>query len=83
MDNKQTWPFTGIRPKLASKILSNENVNYKNITHATNGFEIHEMGTLKVLKLVEKLTIRKASGLDNIPVRLLKLSAPTTIESLT
>jgi hypothetical protein len=34
-----------------------------------------------ILKLVEKLSTRKASGLDNIPVFL--LSAPTTIESLT
>jgi hypothetical protein len=36
-----------------------------------------------ILKLVEKLYARKASGLDNIPAFLLELSAPTTFESLT
>ncbi len=44
---------------------------------------MHEVLTVQISRLVDKLSICKASGLDNISVRLLKSSAPTIIPSLT
>jgi hypothetical protein len=36
--------------------------------HASSYFEVSETSMTDILKLVEKLSTRKASGLDNIPV---------------
>ena len=58
-------------------------MTYDHIQHTENEFELREVSIFEVLKLVDKLSTRKASGLDNIPVRLLKASAPTTIGTLT
>ena len=38
---------------------------------------------MQIFELIDKLSTCKASGLDNIPTRLLKLSAHTIIEYLT
>ena len=75
--------FTGIGPKLAAKIPVNLNANYDHINKHENEFELLIVSELVVSKLVEKLSTRKANGLDNIPACLLKASAPTTISSLT
>jgi hypothetical protein len=77
------YSFTGIGPKLASKITTNVNINYDRIPTRGNEFELCEVIVLEVNRLIEKLSVSKSNGLDNIPVRLPKASAPTTIESLT
>ena len=53
-------------------------MTYDHIQHTENEFELREVSIFEVSKLVDKLSTRKASGIDNIPVRLLKASAPTT-----
>ena len=58
-------------------------MTYDHIQHTENEFELREVSIFEVLKLVDKLSKRKASGLDNIPIRLLKASALTTIGTLT
>ena len=58
-------------------------MTYDHIQHTENEFELREVSIFEVLKLVDKLSKRKASGLDNIPIRPLKASAPTTIGTLT
>ena len=75
--------FTDIGPSLASNITSNNSINYDRIATPANKFELHEISVWDVDRLVQKLSAKKSSGLDNIPVVLLKASAPTTIESLT
>ncbi|CAB4020536.1 Hypothetical predicted protein, partial [Paramuricea clavata] len=64
--------FTGIGPKLAAKIPVNLNANYDHINKPENEFELLIVSELVVSKLVEKLSTRKANGLDNIPACLLK-----------
>ena len=58
-------------------------MSYDHIQHTENEFELREVSIFEVLKLVDKLSTRKASALDNIPVPLLKASTPTTIGTLT
>jgi hypothetical protein len=71
--------FTEIGPNLAAQIPTNtssaviNNINRNNLV-----FE----STVQISRLIDKLSICKESDLDNISVRLLKLSAPTTINSL-
>ena len=75
--------FTDIGPSLATNITRNNSINYDRIATPVNKFELHEINVWDVDMLVQKLSAKKSSGLDNIPVVLLKASAPTTIESLT
>ena len=75
--------FTGIGPRLASNITSNNSINYDRIATPANKFELYEISVRDIDRLVQKLSAKKSSGLDNIPVALLKASTPTTIESLT
>ena len=44
-------------------------MTYDHIQHTENEFELREVSIFEVLKLVDKLSKRKASGLDNIPIR--------------
>jgi hypothetical protein len=75
--------FTEIGPNLAAQIPTNassavvNNINRNNLV-----FELHEVSTVQISRLIDKLSICKESELDNISERLLKLSAPTTINSL-
>lgn len=75
--------FTDIGQKVAAQIASSDNTNLDHIQHCNDEFELHKVSRLQVSRLIDKLSIRKSSGLDNISASLLKLSAPTTIESLT
>ena len=45
-------------------------MTYDHIQHTENEFELREVSIFEVLKLVDKLSKRKASGSDNIPIRL-------------
>ena len=75
--------FTEIGPNLAAQIPTNTSSAVDNINRNDLVFELHEVSTVQISRLVDKLSICKASGLDNISVRLLKSSAPTIIPSLT
>ena len=75
--------FTEIGPNLAALIPTNTSSAVDNINRNNLVFELHEVSTIQISRLVDKLSICKASGLDNISVRLLKSSAPTIIPSLT
>ena len=74
--------FTEIDPNLAAQIPTNTNSAVNNINRNNLVFQLHEVSTFQISRVFDKLSICKASGLDNISVRLLKLSAPTTINSL-
>ncbi len=75
--------FAEIGPNLAAQIPTNTSSAVDNINRNNLVFELHEVSTVQISRLVDKLSICKASGLDNISVRLLKSSAPTIIPSLT
>ncbi|CAB3977219.1 Hypothetical predicted protein [Paramuricea clavata] len=74
--------FTETGPNLAAQIPTNTNSAVNNINRNNLVFQLHEVSTVQISRVIDKLSICKASGLDNISVRLLKLSAPTTINSL-
>ena len=75
--------FTEIGPNLAVQIPTNTSSAVDNINCNNLVLEMHEVSTVQISRLVDKLSICKASGLDNISVRLLKSSAPMIIPSLT
>ncbi|CAB4043145.1 Hypothetical predicted protein, partial [Paramuricea clavata] len=85
MSNAFNTHFTSMGTKSAAEVDSqNENIDYDRISsRSSRHFEFSEIVQYDILKLVEKLSTRKASSLDKIPVFFLKLSAATTIESLT
>ena len=68
--------FTEIGLNLAAQIPTNTSSAVDNINRNNLVFELHEVSTVQISRLVDKLSICKASGLDNISVRLLKSSAP-------
>ena len=74
--------FTEIGPKLAAQI-STTNAAPLNIQQCSDVFELHEVSPFHVYELIQKLPMSKACGLDNIPVRLLKLINPAANASLT
>ena len=74
--------FTEIGPKLAAQIPTTGAASY-NIPQCNEVFELHEVTPSQIDGLIYKLSTSKASGLDNIPVRLLKLINFTTVVSLT
>ena len=74
--------FTEIGPKLAAQISTTGAVSY-NIPQCNEVFELHEVTPSQICGLIYKLSTSKASGLDNIPVRLLKRINPTAVVSLT
>ena len=53
-----------------------------NIPQCNEVFELHEVSPSQIDGLIYKLSTSKASGRDNIPVRLLKLINFTTVVSL-
>ena len=73
--------FTEIGPKLAAQIPTTGAASY-NIPQCNEVFELHEVTPSQIDGLIYKLSTSKASGLDNIPVRLLKLINFTTVVSL-
>ena len=75
--------LTEIGSNLAAQIPTNTSSAVDNINRNNLVFELHEVSTVQISRLVDKLSICKASVLDNISVRLLKSSAPTIIPSLT
>jgi hypothetical protein len=71
-----------LKSDLAAQIPTNTNSAVNNINRNNLVFQLHEVSTVQISRVIDKLSICKASGLDNISVRLLKFSAPTTINSL-
>ena len=68
--------FASIGPNLASA-LPNGNNNFESyITPANTTFTLHHTTAEEVLRLLKLLSPNKATGLDNIPCRLLKEGAP-------
>ncbi len=65
--------FTEIGPNLADQIPTNTSSAVDNINRSNLVFELHEVqalqSTVQISRLVDKLSICKASGLDNISVR--------------
>jgi hypothetical protein len=71
--------FANIGPKLANKIPENKFCNYDIIEGNQSENEHFELITVTndyVLNQLTKLSNNKATGLDNIPSRLLKVAAP-------
>ena len=75
--------FTEIRPRLASNLpVSTKNaVDYSK--REPFSFEFAEIESSRVLKLLYKLDVTKATGLDQISNKVLKLAAPVIYEQLT
>ena len=74
--------FTEIGPKLAAQIPTTGAAS-SNIPQCNEVFELHEATPSQKDGLIYKSSTSKASGLDNIPVHLLKLINFTTVVSLT
>ena len=74
--------FTSIGQKLADQIQSSTShfADYIVPTEAT--FELKEVDHEYVLKLIKKLDVSKATGLDTISSKLLKIAAPVICDSL-
>ena len=74
--------FKEIGPKLAAQIPTTGAASSK-IPQCDEVFELHEVTPSQIDGLIYKLSTSKASGLDNIPIRLLKLINFTAVVSLT
>ena len=76
--------FTNIGLALAEGIDNNERVNFNDFVNKSNGnFHFKYTTEAKVYKLLCSLSVSKSTGIDNIPARVLKLSAPVISQSLT
>ena len=74
--------FTEIGTNLADQ-LPNSNKNYSDfLTPVNSSFQLRQVSLSEVLKLLKNLATNKATGLDKIPCRLVKLAAPVIAESL-
>lgn len=75
--------FSTMGPKLASKIPSSIKRPTDYLKMSDSSFTFTELLPKKVLKLLESVKVGKASGLDKIPNKLLRISASYICESLT
>ena len=75
-------PFTEIGPKLASHLLQN-NCNFKQYIPETNTtFKFRNISVKTVIEVLKSLASGKATGLDKISAKLLKISASAIADSL-
>ena len=77
--------FTTMGPRLASEIPSDQ-INKKPedyLTKHSASFQFKNISPSKVLKLLNSVKIAKATGLDKISNKILKLAAPVIYKSLT
>ena len=77
--------FTTMGPRLASEIPSDQ-INKKPedyLTKHSASFQFKNISPSKVLKLLSSVKIAKATGLDKISNKILKLAAPVIYKSLT
>ena len=72
--------FTSIGPSLAE---SNNECNYSQFVNRVDGsFHFHPVSLSQVYKLLNSLSVCKASGIDKISAKVLKWAAPVVSESL-
>lgn len=83
--NKFNEFFTGIGPKLSSKINCPANKSYKSYLkrHITTNFAFETVSQNEVQKIIHILTSKSSSGHDRISTKILKLIAPHLTPSLT
>ena len=75
--------FTNVGPNLASEIPSTNIVPEAYVTPTDKVFSLQNTNVNKVYKLLKKLDAKKATALDKIPRKLLKLAADIVSPSLT
>ena len=75
--------FSRIGPSLASEIKDTSSNFTDYINPAEQIFKLAEVSCQAVLNLIQKISSKKASGLDNISARLLKEASPIVTGSLT
>ena len=75
--------FTNIGEDLARKIPETDIDPLSYLNHTNKSFSFQQIEAHKVCKLLNKIDSRKATGLDNIPCKLLKLAADIVAPSLT
>ena len=76
--------FVEVGPKLASCMDHSCDHNFRDyIPTAANHFAFTTTNYTKVLKVIERLSSTKATGLDEISAKMLKHAAPVITESLT
>ena len=74
--------FTEIGPNLAEKLPNSSKTHSDFIGHIDSSFQLEAVTLPKVLKLLKNISADKATGLDKIPCRLVKLAAPFIAKSL-
>ena len=75
--------FVNIGPTLSASVPSS-NADFRNYVNQENStFELKRLSQDEVLEIINNLQNNKASGLDKIPVNLLKLSSRYVFKSLT
>ena len=75
--------FISIGEKLAAKIPSSSLQPESFINRTNKTFTLKEPSVNKTIKLLSKINERKATGLDKIPCKLLKMAANIVAPSLT
>jgi hypothetical protein len=81
--NHFNFHFTDIGPSLATNIPVSTINAEDYLKRASSSFEFTEMKSSRVLKLLSKLDVTKATGLDQISNKVLKLAAPVIYKQLT
>ena len=77
--------FAAIGPNLASKIQVNEDniTPTEFLTKKDSSFNLKKVEASSVLKLLNRVKINKAIGIDKISNRILKIAAPVIYKNLT
>ena len=75
--------FTEIGPRLASNLPAQITNAEDYLKREPSSFEFAEIESSRVLKLLSKLGLPKATGLDQISNKVLKLAAPVIYKQLT
>lgn len=74
--------FTEIGDKLADKLPDSTKIYSDFLLPVNSTFQLRQVSLAEVLKLLKNLPTNKATGLDKIPCRLVKLSSPFIADSL-
>ncbi|CAH1230673.1 VKORC1L1 [Branchiostoma lanceolatum] len=75
--------FSSCATKLASDIPASDDDPLRHVPESTTTFCLHPVEETKVLSELLKLKTKKSTGLDKIPAKLLKDSAPVIVKPLT
>ena len=74
--------FTSIGPRLAANIDNSEFSYTEYVNRAESRFQFDPVDASQVYKLLQSLSISKATGIDRIPAKVLRLAAPVISWSL-